>query len=403
MIFAATISTRSGCLTVSFSPLSCNSNCRTLHKTPTWRGAKTGKFTEEEAQQVVDQETNDFLCIYCYNNYKHDQSMPRTDYTLTLLDNTKELKIAKNNLRRFEVQMKGKMIGDQQLRPGIFELLRKTRGKGKEPITSNLPSENYALGRGSKRIVGTGRTAAIKARKLEQQGVAQSAQDAQKILVGGKHSAEGDLMFLKNAMGNNIGLRVEKGSGFRAKHLVTTKRQRQKLMDAAAARVGTSVPLDHLIKEMAKRRQEEEERKKNGSSEGSKPEATSNGARQLPGMSNMDWLSNNISRQDLDIEMERLRQKDMDQYSDDDDDDGNGDGGIDVIILEGPEDDDALYLKDEETRKATFQHLYFREIGRQQEILQLKPEATTGSLTSPSARRLSGVSTDGESIAWEDA
>lgn len=329
--------------------------------------------------------------------------MPRTDYTLTLLDNTKELKIAKNNLRRFEVQMKGKMIGDQQLRPGIFELLRKTRGKGKEPITSNLPSENYALGRGSKRIVGTGRTAAIKARKLEQQGVAQSAQDAQKILVGGKHSAEGDLMFLKNAMGNNIGLRVEKGSGFRAKHLVTTKRQRQKLMDAAAARVGTSVPLDHLIKEMAKRRQEEEERKKNGSSEGSKPEATSNGARQLPGMSNMDWLSNNISRQDLDIEMERLRQKDMDQYSDDDDDDGNGDGGIDVIILEGPEDDDALYLKDEETRKATFQHLYFREIGRQQEILQLKPEATTGSLTSPSARRLSGVSTDGESIAWEDA
>ena len=351
----------------------------------------------------MDPETNDFLCIYCYNNFKHDQSMPKKDYTLTLLDNTRELKIAKNNLRRFEVQMKGKMIGDQQLRPGIFELLRKTRGKGKDPITSNLPSENYALGRGSKRIVGTGRTAAIKARKLEQQGVAQSAQDAQKILVGGKHSAEGDLMFLKNAMGNNIGLRVEKGGGFRAKHLVANKRQRQKLMDAAAARVGTSVPLDYQIKEMVKQRQNEEKKKQNGST----TVAANGTTKQLPGTSNMDWLSNNISRQGLDLEMEKLRQKDMDQDTDDeyDDDDINddNDGEIDIIVLEGAEDEDALYLKDEETRKKTFQHLYFTEIGRQQEILQLKPEGS--SLISPSARRLSGVSTDGdnESIAWEDA
>ena len=52
------------------------------------------------------------------------------------------------------VQLSGKMIGGQQLRAGIYDLIQKVRGKGKAPITSNLPSENFALGRGSKRLAG---------------------------------------------------------------------------------------------------------------------------------------------------------------------------------------------------------------------------------------------------------
>ena len=56
----------------------------------------------------------------------------------------------------------------------MYDLVQKVRGKGRSPITSNLPSENFALGIGSKRLAGTGRTAGIKARKLEQQGVADS-------------------------------------------------------------------------------------------------------------------------------------------------------------------------------------------------------------------------------------
>ena len=52
------------------------------------------------------------------------------------------------------VQLSGKTVGSQQLRAGIYDLIQKVRGKGKAPITSNLPSENFALGRGSKRIEG---------------------------------------------------------------------------------------------------------------------------------------------------------------------------------------------------------------------------------------------------------
>lgn len=365
-----------------------------------------GRYNELQAQQVIDPESTKPLCLECYNNYRFDGSVPKKNYTLTLVDNTKELNLAVNNLRRFNVQTKGKMIGNQQLRAGIFELLQKTRGKGKDPIISNLPSENYALGRGSKRIEGTGRTAAIKARKLEQQGVATSAADAQKILVGGsKHSAEGsDLMFLKNAMGNNIGLRVEKGSGARANHLATIKRRRLKLMDAAAARVGTSVPLDHQIKEIARKRKENDEKTKDNTDEGKKSVTTANGTKkELHGTSNMDWLSNNISRQGLDLEMERLRQRDMDEdWNEVDADDMDG-HNIDVIVLEGAEEEEALYLKDEETRKATFQHLYSREMGRQQEMLQLETETPMMAAMSSPSRRASGVSSDGDSIAWEDA
>lgn len=363
----------------------------------------TGRYTEEEAQHIVDIETGLFLCQECNKRFEFDpNSPPKKDYTLRLVDNTKDLKLAVDNVRRVNVQLNGKMIGNQQLRPSIYDLVQKVRGKGKDPIISNLPSENYALGRGSKRLAGTGRTAGIKARKLEQQGVAGSALAARNILVGGeKRSTEGsDLTFLKNAMGNEIGLRVEKGGGARANLLATRKRRRRKLLDAAATRVGSSIPLDYRVKELARKRNEEKEKAKSGATNGSddkKKTSTDNGTKKdLPGTTNMDWLNNNISRQDLDLEMERMRQKDMEQNEVDEDDVDDDHRAPSVIVLEDLE--EALGILDEEVRKATFQALYSREMGRQQEILDLKHEPPMASMSSPSR----GILTDSESIAWED-
>lgn len=219
-----------------------------------------GRYTEEEAQQVVDPSTGLFLCQECYLNFEADPNAPNTDaYTLQLVDNSRHLKEAVDNLRRVTVQLSGKTIGNHQLRAGIYDLLQKVRGKGKDPITSNLPSENFALGIGSKRLAGTGRTAGIKAKKLEKQGVADSASSAKNYLVGGgDRSSEGsDLTFLKNAMGNEIAFTVEKGGGARANLLATKRRRRLKLLDAAASRVGASLPLYVALREKRKREEEE--------------------------------------------------------------------------------------------------------------------------------------------------
>jgi hypothetical protein len=79
-------------------------------------------------------------------NYENDPvlSEKKDTYTLELVDNTSDLKLAMDNIRRVGVQLSGKMIGSQQLRVGIYDLLQKVRPKGgkRDPITSNLPSES---------------------------------------------------------------------------------------------------------------------------------------------------------------------------------------------------------------------------------------------------------------------
>jgi hypothetical protein len=107
-----------------------------------------GRYTEEEAQQIVDPYTGLFLCQECFLNYENDpvMSQKKEEYTLQLVDNAKDLKLAVDNIRRVNVQLSGKMVGSQQLRAGVYDLLQKVRGKGKDPITSNLPSESeYVL------------------------------------------------------------------------------------------------------------------------------------------------------------------------------------------------------------------------------------------------------------------
>jgi hypothetical protein len=103
-----------------------------------------GRYTEEEAQHIVDPVTGLFLCQECFLNYENDPVMSekKEEYTLQLVDNAKDLKLAVDNIRRVNVQLSGKMVGSQQLRAGVYDLLQKVRGKGKDPITSNLPSES---------------------------------------------------------------------------------------------------------------------------------------------------------------------------------------------------------------------------------------------------------------------
>lgn len=100
-----------------------------------------GRYTEEEAQQVLDHNSGHFLCQQCSKHYENDPNPPPLEtYTLKLIDNSKDLNTAVDSLRRVNVQFSAKFIGSHQLRASIYDLLLKVRGgKGKQPITSNLP------------------------------------------------------------------------------------------------------------------------------------------------------------------------------------------------------------------------------------------------------------------------
>lgn len=353
-----------------------------------------GRYTEEEAQQIVDRESGLFLCQECFLKYEADPNAPSKEtYSLRLVDNAKDLRLAMDNMRRLTVQLSGKMIGNQQLRVGIYDLIQKVRSKGKSPspITSNLPSENFALGIGSKRLAGTGRTAGIKARKLEQQGMAASATAARNYLVGGgKRSAEGsDLTFLKNAMGNEIAFSVEKGGGARANLLATRTRRRRKLMDAAATRVGVGIPLDLRIKEQEKQKLEKEQKELSENKEQKEPSGPSN----IP----LHFLDNGIGRQELDMEMDRLRQLDMENEEEEETETDNS-TMTDVIVLD--ETEDMPHLWDEDRRTTAFQALYKKEVSRQIELLRIDPDGNPGASISPMKQ---GSDSDDRSIAWEDA
>jgi transcription initiation factor IIE alpha subunit len=350
-----------------------------------------GRYTEEEAQQILDPESGMFLCQACYTRYEADPNAPdKSSYMLSLVDNTKDLRLAVDNMRRVNVQLSGKTIGNQQLRTGIYDLLQKIRGKGKQPITSNLPSENFALGIGSKRLAGTGRTANIQVKKLQKEGVATSATAAQDILVGGgKRTAEGsDLTFLKNAMGNEIAFSVEKGGAARANLLATRTRRRLKLMDAAATRVGASVPLDLQLEERKRRKLEEEAKKENGTQKTGVGKQSN-----IP----LHFLDNNVGRRELDEEMDRLRQQDMEE--DEEENDSEEDDRDQHYILS--DDTEGMpNLFEEEPRMLAFQAEYAKEMARQIKVLNLEADANV--FSSPPKASIMMMENDEPNIAWED-
>jgi hypothetical protein len=300
-----------------------------------------------------------------------------------------------------------------KLQPSSFSLL---------PLSNNVSAHfatpkiypDFALGRGSKRLAGTGRTAGIKARKLEQQGVAGSSLAAKNILVGAASARKeggggdgnlSDLTFLKNALGNEIAFAVEKGGGARANLLSqrhpNPNRKRQKLMDAAATRIAAKVMLDDALPYAHKKRKLDDSKSKQEESKEGNDAKSNKKADALPGIENMDWLSNNISRERLDVELDRLRKQDME---DDFDDKDGGDGddtsdGLppDAFLLSDPAVEQEVSM-DEDARKATFQALYAKEMNRQAELMQLENDAVF--FASPPKGSI--LNADDKSLSWED-
>ena len=369
-----------------------------------------GRYTEEEAQQVLDKMTGLFLCRECAMVYQNDPNRPPIEtYTLQLVDNTRDLKQAMDNLRRVNVQLSSKYIGNDQLRAGIYDLLQKVRGKGKT-ITSNLPSENFSLGIGSKRLAGTGRTAGIKAKKLELQGVAQSADQARNYLVGGgsKQSEEADLMFLKNAMGQEVQFTVERGGGARAQLLATRRRRLRKLMDAAASRVGATLPLHLALEEERKRKLAVEEELERAAKNQQTDGTVSN---KKPKIMTLDFLQDNIGRNeemnDYSDQMNGIK-----EWNGSNGNSGNGNKGLDdtfepELVVLADEESEALRQLSEESRLAAFQAQYKVEMDRQMQILGVSsgesPRRAVVALTAGMATTPTAADTDDErSVVWED-
>lgn len=332
-----------------------------------------GKYNETEAQQIVDPSTGLFLCHECVATYENDPNAPPVDtYTLRLIDNKKDLTAAMDNMRRVNVQMSSKMIGDRQIRASIYDLLQKVRDKSKGPLSSNLPSENLSLNIGTERIEGTGRTANIKAKKRAQQGITES-NDTTKSLAN-------DISLLENAFGQQFRYEVIKGSGERAKKLLATDgHRRQMLLNAAASRVGADLPVPVLMQKR-KREKEEMEREKK------KQKGTSTTATTL------DFLENNIglTERETELEEERLRQIRLENEREQEKDDEQV-VAEDVVVL-----DDGIRemqsLPDKERHKK-FQALYKQEMERQAKELDLcLPHLTTEV----------NMDTDESSVTWED-
>ena len=372
-----------------------------------------GRYTEEEAQQTVDTNTGLFVCQECCKTYENDPNPPSLEtYTLRLIDNTKDLRVAMDNLRRLSVQLSAKFIGNQQIRPGIYDLLQKVRGGvssgggtksgPKAPITSNFPSENFALGIGSKRLAGTGRTAGIRAKKLEQQGVAESAAQAKTYLVNGsrtnRNNDDVELLYLKNALGHEIQFTVERGSGARAQLLASRQQRRQKqryrrkLMDAAAIRVGATVLPYHIRVEEAQKRIAAALTKK-------KLKESKNGASR-PGAP-LHFLDDNIGRSCLEDITEKKTA------------DANPPTATVVVASENnntnhesdmvlTDDTEELRRLPDEVRMTQFQSQYQMEVDRQAKILQLDTIESSSSSYVGSSPRHGIISDDDTVIAWED-
>jgi transcription initiation factor IIE alpha subunit len=337
-----------------------------------------GRYSEEQAQTEVDPVTGLFLCQECVVAYESSADPPdKSTYTLQLVDNAQALKRAVDDMRRVHVQLSGKMIANEQLRPSIYDSLQKVRVKGKGPLTSNLPSENFSLGIGSKRLAGTGRTAGIKAKKR-----AQLNPPSHTTTSGAR--IEDSEIFLKNAMGQELQLLVEKGGGARAQLLATHRRRKRKWMDAAATRVGAALPVHVQLYLLESRKSAMEKQQQQLEANGKSPAG------------GLFFLQDNIGRGNSD--KGRDQRVNYKEWNEDEEDEAleqhdtamlrHGGSKVEGVVLM----DDAMELllnMDDEERKAAFQRQYKLEMTRQAKLLNLDGGGPP---------RLSD-----EDVLWEDA
>lgn len=396
-----------------------------------------GKYTESEAQQIVDNESGLFLCRECCRTYSNHPSPPlKKEYTLKLLDNTYEINKAMNDMRRVRVQLSSKtsmlVVGGASggqaaatttillLRHGIFDLLQKVRSstgsngsnsnnnaKGgggsipaREPITSNLPSENMSMGIGSKRIAGTGRTAGILLKKQQKQGIVDhlshggittSTTSTTAAVGGGGICQYDELTYLKNAIGQEIAFQLEKGGGARAHLLATKGHVRSNLIDTAAMKVGLDIGcVARLVcteREVRNKRRREEEKqqqieqdemKNNG---GAATSTTINKStmmkkkKKLKSGEELHFLQDNLG-------FDTLPPSKYNETSDNDDDQETAHQVKDSYYV-SDETDEYRQLPEEE-RKVKFQSQYKAEVERQKYLLGYYNDE------------------DVEGIAWED-
>ncbi|KAL3771463.1 hypothetical protein ACHAW5_006146 [Stephanodiscus triporus] len=361
-----------------------------------------GRYNESEAQQIVDPETGLFLCRECVRTYANHPNPPnKKDYTLQLLDNQNEVNKAMDDMRRVRVQFSAKVdMQEQPLRQGIFDLLQKVRStKGAEPITSNLPSENIAMGIGSKRIAGTGRTAGILLKKQQKQGIlsADGSFGGRGIETGnGRGGARrndyDELTFLKNAIGQEIAFDLEKGGGARANLLATKGRVRDKLIDAAAMKVGMDLGLVARVviderERRLKRKREEKQREEGG--EGKKKKHKHG--------EELHFLRDNLGFSISDMSKEEKDRRRLGYLG------GGGESSDEDVEHQQK---DSYYISDEtdefrslpeDDRRAAFQAQYKAEVERQKTLLGI-----TNGEDCVQSQATSERDDNTESIAWED-
>ncbi|KAL7541136.1 hypothetical protein ACHAXR_010660 [Thalassiosira sp. AJA248-18] len=351
-----------------------------------------GRYNETDAQQIVDHESGLFLCRECVRAYANHPNPPnKLEYTLKLVDNQKELKNAVDNLRRVRVQLSSKVdMQNQPLRQGIFDLLQKVRST-KEPITSNLPSENISMGIGSKRIAGTGRTAGILLKKQQKQGIVGA--DGTVLGVGGdgmggiggrRRNDDDEYTILRNAMGQEIAFELERGGGARANLLATKGRLRNKLVDAAAMKVGVDLGLvaNVIINEREKRLKRKREEKRKAEEGGG---VNGGGG---PG-SELHFLRDNLGITNAEKEKRRLDH--LGGWEDSSDEEEENENFV-------SDETDELRNLPEDDRRAAFQAQYKAEVERQKKLHGI---ASLDDLVSFQSSQIDGDD-DLEGIAWED-
>ena len=206
---------------------------------------------------------------------------------------------------------------------------RKIR-KSKGPLSSNLPSENFALGIGSTRLEGTGRTAGIKAKKLAQQ---QGTVGLKAFQERKNREVEGSSDLFKNAMGEEVSFILVKGSGKRAFSLASKPFQGG-IIDSDHASV-----VARRIEMICARRPSTRKKAKTNS------HALKNAVNGMP-----HFLLNNINRTQEEIDQGKV-------YI-------NYEGGTDNIN-DDEDEDDLRIIRD----LATFQDRYSREFARQKTLL----------------------------------
>jgi len=213
------------------------------------------------------------------------------------------------------------------------------------------------------------------------------------------------LTFLKNAIGQEIAFELERGGGARANLLATKGRIRNKLVDAAAMKVGVDLGLVARVvmdeRERLKRKREEQKREREEAEAG-------NGTKKKKKQSGeLHFLQDNLGATNSVIgtlgasgelskeEKEKRRLGYLEQDGEEEEDDEEGQNRMESYYVS--DETDILRNLPEDERRAAFQAQYKAEVERQKKLLGI----TSLDDLVPFQPSVDGDD-DVENIAWED-